>query len=112
MNEFYVDAAGLNSVYNQLVLASGDASDTLEYTRKHCDLSFTDVGLIMRLISPHKHAYGEVTGALTQLKELAQGAGTQVNLAQHDYARTDQAAAARLDAGYPGAKDQIGRAHV
>ncbi|AGZ39611.1 hypothetical protein [Actinoplanes friuliensis] len=105
MTEFYVDAAGLNSVYNQLVRASGDASDTLEYTRKHCDLGFTDVGLIMRLISPHKHAYGEVTEALTQLKELAQGAGTQVNAAQHDYARTDQAAAARLDAGYPGAKD-------
>jgi hypothetical protein len=105
MNEFYVNATGLNSVYNQLVRASGDASDTLEYTKKHCDLSFTDVGLIMRLISPHKHAYGEVIGALTQLKELAQGAGTQVNLAQHDYARTDQASAARLDAGYPGAND-------
>jgi uncharacterized protein YukE len=78
---------------------------TLDYTRKHCDLSFTDVGLIMRLISPHKHAYGEVTEALTRLQTLAQGAGTQVNAAQQDYARTDQTAAQRVDAGYPGAKD-------
>ena len=58
MGEFYVDAAGLNSLYNQLVRASGDASDTLDYVKQHCDLSFGDVGLIMRLISPHRHAYG------------------------------------------------------
>jgi hypothetical protein len=105
MGEFYVDAGGLNALYNQFVRASGDASDSLDYTKKHCDLSFTEVGLIMRLISPHYHAYREVTGALTQLQTLAQGAGTQVNAAQRDYARTDQAAAERVDAGYPGAKD-------
>ncbi|WP_199517041.1 hypothetical protein [Nucisporomicrobium flavum] len=107
MSEFSVDAAGLNSLYNVFVRASGDASDSLDYTRQHCDLSFTEVGLIMRLISPHKHAYGEVTDALTQLKDLAQGAGTQINAAQKDYARTDEGSAARLDAGYPGAKDPI-----
>ncbi|GGQ87374.1 hypothetical protein [Couchioplanes azureus] len=105
MSEFYVDAAGLNSLYNVLARASGDAADTLDYTKKHCDLSFSDVGLIMRLISPHKHAYEEVTGALTRLAEIAGGAGTQINAAQRDYARTDQDAAARVDAGYPGPKD-------
>jgi hypothetical protein len=59
----------------------------------------------MRLISPHRHAYGELTEALTRLRDLAQGSGTQINRAQLDYAHTDQAAAARLDDGYRGAKD-------
>ncbi|GAB1692737.1 hypothetical protein [Krasilnikovia sp. M28-CT-15] len=107
MGEFYVDAGGLTSLYNVFVRASGDASDTLGYVHKHCDLSFTEVGLIMRLISPHKHAYGEVTEALSRLRDLSQGAGTQINRAQLDYARTDQAAAARLDGSYPGAKDSV-----
>src|SRR4051812_43246943 len=108
MGEFYVDAAGLNSLYNLLVRASGDAVDAFDFTRRHCDLNFAQVGLIMRLISPHYHAYHEMTGALQRLRDLAQGAGTQINLTQGDYARSDRAAAARLDAGYPGANDPTG----
>jgi hypothetical protein len=108
VGEFYVDVDGLNGLYNALVRASGDAADALAFTRRHCDLNFAQVGLIMRLISPHYHAYHEMTGALERLRDLSQGAGTQVNLAQRDYARSDQSAARRLDAGYPGATDPAG----
>ena len=103
MTEFYVDAAGLSGLYNQFVRASGDATDTLDYVKKHCDLSFTEVGLLMRMMSPPYHAYGQLTGALEQLRDLTQSAGTQINAAQNDYARTDQTAAARLDQSYAGA---------
>lgn len=105
MSEFYVDAGGLNGLYNLLVRASGDARDTLDYTKKHCDMPAASEGYLMMLIGPHKIAYDNLTEALGKLGELAQGAGTQVNGAQGDYARSDHAAAARLDAGYPGAKN-------
>lgn len=103
--EFYVDAGGLDGLYNQLVRASGDAADTLEYTKRHCDLSWDAEGLIMIFMGPHDHAYESLTNATTRLQDLAQGAGTQINRAQLDYAKTDNAAAARVDATYPGATD-------
>jgi hypothetical protein len=107
MGQFYVDVGGLNGVYNMLARASGDASDTLDYTKAHCDLDWNAEGLLMILMGPHEHAYENLTGALVKLRDLSQGAGTQVNLAQGDYARADAVAAARLDAGYPGAKDPV-----
>ncbi|WP_041832160.1 hypothetical protein [Actinoplanes sp. N902-109] len=54
---------------------------------------------------PHAQAYANIVKAIRTLSELAQETGTQINAAQQDYAKTDAAAAARLDAGYPGAKD-------
>lgn len=105
MSEFYVDAGGLNGLYNQFVRASGDASDTLSFTQQHCDLPAVAEGFLMMVVGPHHEAYQRLTGALTKLAEVTQSAGTQVNAAQGDYARTDHAAAARLDASYPGAKN-------
>ncbi|GLY05003.1 hypothetical protein Acsp01_53820 [Actinoplanes sp. NBRC 101535] len=105
MEQLYVDTNGLNQLYNQMQRASDDAANTLDYVHKHCDLSFVDVGLIMRLISPHRKAYGELTSALERLQQLTQTAGTQVNRAQVAYSQTDLQAAAALDAAYPGAKD-------
>lgn len=61
MNQFYVDSPGLNNLYNQLVRASGDALDTLDYTRKHCDLDFPSEGLLMMFMGPHQYAYENVT---------------------------------------------------
>ncbi|GIF23489.1 uncharacterized protein YukE [Actinoplanes tereljensis] len=105
MTEFYVDAQGLNGLYNQLVRASQDASDTVDYTKQHCALSITAEGYLMIMLGPHATAYANMVKAIRKLEELAQGTGTQINLAQRDYARTDASAAARLDAGYPGATD-------
>ena len=105
MGQFFVSPAGLNDLYNLLVRAAGDASDTLDYTKTHADLSWDAEGLLMMLMGPHEHAYENLTGALGRLRDLSQGAGTQVNLAQGSYARADQTAAERLDAGYPGAKN-------
>lgn len=105
MSDFYVNADDLNGLYNLFVRASGDARDTLDYTQKHCDMPAASEGYLMMLIGPHKSAYDNLTGALTQFSELAQGAGTQVNIAQGSYARSDHAAAARLDGGYPGARN-------
>jgi hypothetical protein len=78
MSEFYVDAGGLNGLYNQLVRASGDASDTLSYTQQHCDLPLVAQGFLMMVIGPHREAYNKLTGALTKLAEITQSAGTQV----------------------------------
>ncbi len=107
MTQFYVDAPGLTGLYNQFARAAGDATDTLAYTRQHCDLGWDAEGLLMMLMGPHKHTYDSVTGALTRLHELARGAGTQVNRAQLDYARTDDAAAARVDSAYAGAANPV-----
>jgi hypothetical protein len=103
MSGFYVDVAGLNGLYNQLVRASRDASDTLSYTKQHCDMPAVSEGFLMILMGPHAETYKKLTAALTKLSELAQNAGTQISAAQGGYARADQASAARLDATYPGA---------
>ncbi len=103
MSEFYVDAGGLNGLYNQFVRAAGDASDTLDYTRQHCDLPVVSEGFLMMVIGPHHEAYKKLTGALAKLAEIIPAAGTQVNAAQLDYARADYAAAAKLGASFPGA---------
>jgi hypothetical protein len=105
MGGFHVDPPGLSGLYNQLVRASGDAADTLAYTAKHCDLDFLEEGYIFMLAGPHARAYESVTQALRRLQELARSAGTQVNLAQLAYARSDAAASARLDGAYTGAGD-------
>src|SRR5262245_49171117 len=102
---FHVDTVGLTSLYNQLVRAAGDAADTLAYAAKHCDLSWNTEGLLMIFMGPHDHAYENLTTAVTRLRDLTQGAGTQINRAQLDYVRTDRTSAARLDATYPGAAD-------
>jgi hypothetical protein len=105
MNGFYVDVDGLNGLYNQLVRASQDASDTLRYTKQHCDLGAVSVGLLMIPMGPHRKAYQNLTTALTKLSELTQNAGIQIKAAQGYYARADQSSAAKLDAAYPGATD-------
>ena len=105
MAEFYVDAQGMTGLYNQLVRASQDATQTVEYTKRHCDLPIMAEGYLMIMLGPHAAAYANMVKAVRKLSELAQQTGTQVNAAQQDYARTDVGAAARLDAGYPGAKD-------
>jgi uncharacterized protein YukE len=105
MTEFYVDPAGLGRLTAQLARASDDAGATLDYTRQHCDLAWNAEGLLMIAIGPHEHVYGNITGALTKLQQYAHGAAGQIDAARADYASTDQAAAARLDSGYPGATD-------
>jgi hypothetical protein len=107
MAGFHVDLHGLTDAYNLLVRAHGDATDTLAYTVKHCELDFDEEGLIFYLAGPHAEAYKSVTTALKQLGELSRGAGIQINLAQLAYARVDASAAARLDGTYPGASDPI-----
>ncbi|MBB2943268.1 uncharacterized protein YukE [Actinoplanes lutulentus] len=102
-----MDVNGINRLYNQLLRASDDATDTLSYVKQHCNLDFLEVGMLSQLFSPHEKAYTELTAALTRLSSLAQAAGSQVNRAQIDYQRTDQEAAAALDAAYPGAKDPV-----
>lgn len=103
MSEFFVDTTGIDGLYNQLVRASGDARETLAYTKKHCDIPFPDKGLLLNLLGPHRHAYPRVVDALDTIAGLTRDTATQINQAQVEYARTDADAAARVDAGYPGA---------
>ncbi|MFC4997451.1 type VII secretion target [Dactylosporangium cerinum] len=105
MNDFHVDPSGLRALSGQLARAGGDARDTLDYTRRHCSLSWDRRGLLMLVADPHGKAYGRVTTALDRLRELSDGAAAQVDRAAGQYAATDLAAAARLDAAYPGATD-------
>ena len=105
MTEFHVDAQGMTGLYNQLVRASQDATQAVDYTKQHCDLSITAEGYLMIMLGPHAKAYANMVTAIRKLADLSQETGTQINAAQQDYARTDAGAAARLDAGYPGAKD-------
>lgn len=105
VSEFFVDSDGMNGLYNVLVRAAADADDTLQYTRKHCDLTFPEKGLLLNLMGPHRVAYAQMTEALQKLADLCGGAGTQVNRAQLDYARSDHTSVARLDAGYTGARN-------
>jgi hypothetical protein len=105
MNGFYVDAAGMDGLYNVLHRASGDVGDTLAYVKRHCDLSFGAEGLLVIFASPHKLAYDRMTQGLQRLETVTQGAATQINLAQRAYATADAESASRLDHTYPGAKD-------
>ncbi|MFE9206221.1 hypothetical protein [Micromonospora sp. NPDC007230] len=105
MSGFYVDPAGMNGLYNLLHRASEDAADILGYTTRHCDLTFDQEGLLFMLAGPHHMAYRRMTEGLERLKTLTQGAATQVNLAQREYATSDTSAAAHLDKSYPGARD-------
>ncbi|GIM96853.1 hypothetical protein [Paractinoplanes toevensis] len=99
MAEFYVDAQGLKGRTTSW-RASQDGSDTIDYAKQHCALSITAEGYLMIMLG-HATAYANMVKAIRKLEELAQGTGTQINLAQRDYARTDASAAARLDAGIP-----------
>ncbi len=108
MNDFFVDPAGLNGLHNQFVRAGGDAQDTLEYTRKYCDLSFPDQGFLFHFVGPHAAAYGQMTDALRRLGEISQSAGEEIEKAQLGYQRSDLASAERLDSAYPGAEDAAG----
>jgi uncharacterized protein YukE len=103
MGEFYVDPNGLNALYNQYVRASGDSRDVSDYLKRHCDLPLVSEGFLMMVIGPHKEVYDQLTESLAKLQELTRSAGTQINAAQLDYARTDASAAAKVDAAYPGA---------
>lgn len=105
MSGFYADLAGLSGLHGLFHRASDDAADTLHYTKRHCDLTFDQEGLLFMLAGPHHAAYGRMTEGVERLKMLTAVAATQINRAQHTYARTDAAAAARLDASYPGARD-------
>jgi hypothetical protein len=105
MSEFFVDAQGLNGLYNQLLRASHSASDTVDYTRRHCDLSVMAEGYLMIMLGPHAVAYANMVKAIRRIEDLSQHAATQINAAQLHYGRADADAAARLDAGYPGATD-------
>lgn len=108
MNDFYVDPNGLRALSGQLARAAGDARDTLDYTRRHCSLSWDRRGLLMLVADPHGNACDRVTGALDRLRETGDGAAGQVSRALDVYAATDRAAAASLDATYPGAADPAG----
>ncbi len=105
MNDFFVDPSGLRALSGLLARAAGDARDTLDYTRRHCSLSWDRRGLLMLVADPHGKAYGRVTGALERLRDLSDGAAGQVTRAAAAYASTDHAAAAALDATYLGAAD-------
>jgi hypothetical protein len=105
MSGFYVDPVGLDGLYNLLHRASGDANDTLRYTVQHCELEFDQQGMIFILNGPHRTAYRSITEILERLRSLTEGAATQINLAQRNYAASDTSAAARLDQNYPGARD-------
>ncbi|MFD6712347.1 hypothetical protein AMK25_22375 [Micromonospora sp. TSRI0369] len=102
---FFVDPAGMNGLYNLLHRASEDAADAHGYMTRHCDLTFDQQGLLFMLAGPHRTAYRRMTEGLERLKTLSQGAATQVNLAQREYATSDASSAARLDKTYPGARD-------
>jgi uncharacterized protein YukE len=108
MSEFFVDPGGLAGLSGQLARASDDAYDTLDYTKRQCDLSWHAEGLLMMLIGPHERVYDEVTGSLTRLREVSRDAADQVRAAGADYARTDARTAALLDAAYPAAADAAG----
>lgn len=108
MNDFHVDPSGLRALGGLLARAAGDARDTLDYTRRHCELSWDRRGLLMLVADPHGKAYGRVTGALDRLRELSDGTAGQLDRAAALYAAADHAAAAGLDATYPGAADPGG----
>ncbi|WP_328468781.1 hypothetical protein OHA21_00030 [Actinoplanes sp. NBC_00393] len=103
--ELFVDVAGMNSLYNHLRAAGDDAEDASIYVRKHCDLSSAQQGIITQVMTPHDHAYEEMTAALSRLRSLINSAATQVNMAQVEYSQRDLASAADLDRGYPGAEN-------
>ncbi|MEU8376631.1 hypothetical protein AB0C22_26440 [Micromonospora sp. NPDC048894] len=105
MSGFSADPVGLDGLYNVLHRASGDVYDILGYVERHCGLSFGDEGLLVILASPHKLVYDRMTQGLHRLQAVAQGAATQVNLAQRAYTSADAESAGRLDRTYPGAKD-------
>jgi hypothetical protein len=86
VNDFHVDPSGLRALSGQLARAGGDARDTLDYTRRHCTLSWDRRGLLMLVADPHGKAYGRVTTALDRLRELSDGAAAQVDKAAGQYA--------------------------
>lgn len=53
VTEFFVDAHGLTGLYNLLLRASEDATQTVEYTKRHCDLSAPTEGYLMVMLGPH-----------------------------------------------------------
>lgn len=105
MNDFFVDPSGLRALSGQLTRAGGDARDTLDYTRRHCALSWDRRGLLMLVADPHGKAYDRVTTALGRLRDLSDGAAVQVDRAAGHYTTADLAAATALDATYRGAAD-------
>jgi hypothetical protein len=105
VNDFFVDPSGLRALSGLLARAGGDAQDTLDYTRRHCELSWDRRGLLMLVADPHTRAYGRVTAALGRLRDLSGDAAGQVDRAAGHYQATDLAAAAALDATCPGAAD-------
>ena len=108
MNDFFVDPSGLRALSGMLAGAGGDARDTLDYTRRHCTLSWDRRGLLMLVADPHGKAFGRVTGALGRLRDLSDGAAAQVGRAAGGYASADHVAAAAMDATFPGAADPRG----
>jgi hypothetical protein len=74
MTDFYVDVHGPDGLYNQLVRASQDATQTVEYTKRHCDLSITAEGFLLVMLGPHAKAYASMVTAIRKLSELAQEA--------------------------------------
>ncbi|MGI5177141.1 type VII secretion target [Dactylosporangium sp. CA-152071] len=108
MNDFHVDPSGMRALGGMLAGAGGDARDTLDYTRRHCSLSWDRRGLLMLVADPHGKAYDRVTTALGRLRDLSDGAADQVARAAGGYAAADHTAAAALDATYAGATDPQG----
>ncbi|BCJ40398.1 hypothetical protein GCM10010168_32580 [Actinoplanes ianthinogenes] len=107
-DELFVDLAGLDRLYNQLVRASEDGTEALAYVAKNCKLNWPEQGLLFVALQTQSTMYQQVDTSFGQVRDLCSQAGTEVNRSQVIYKNTDHDSAAQLDKVCTGIADLDG----
>jgi hypothetical protein len=98
---FKVDAAEILAYVARLREAHGDAEDAKSYLHVHGDFSFHQSGIIGALLGRHTALMGRLEQLHGQLLTILEQSGEALTTVASDYQRTDEQAAARVDASYP-----------
>jgi uncharacterized protein YukE len=98
---FRVDPAAIRAYAAQFTGHADDAHAMHDYIAKYTSFGWHEQGIINYAQPAHEQFASEVTKALTHLQDLLRQSETELEGVAAFYERTDQAAAGRLDDGYP-----------
>jgi hypothetical protein len=102
VGELYVDLAGMDGLYNQVLGVHHDARAASEHIDKHASMPFYEEGIIFMLAGTHRRARQLIEGTLDAAAARASTLATTINQCQVLYAKSDQTAREQFDAAFPG----------
>jgi hypothetical protein len=98
---FQVDPAALRRYAGRLDEVERIAEDAGRYVEAHGNFGFHEAGIIGFAAPGHRHLMANLHELVTRLRELGVESQKALRTAADEYQRTDEQAAAKVDATYP-----------